>query len=150
MPNESTIFKVCTFLRNWFDKYQVHYIGKIEIVNGALSQTYGLKANQYFRIIGSSSNNDGVHRYPVTTLTDEVFDGAIWGMNINSVVLDIMARIEAWEAKYSNANSNAMSPFTSESIPGVYSYSKPAVGENSGSGICKGVFDSELELYRKL
>lgn len=152
LPNENTIFRVCLYLRNWFDRNQTHYRGEITISNGALSETYGLKAGQYFRIV-NSSNNEGVYIYPVTTLTDETFTGIIVGMSIPLPVLEIMKKIETWESKYANVSSASMSPFSSESIPGVYSYSKSTGASDTTkdkSGTWQGVFGAELAPWRKI
>lgn len=152
MPNEGTIFRVCSYLRNWFNNGNYNYHGSITITNGALSQSYGLNAQQYFRIIGSRLN-DGVYQYPITTLKDEIFEGSIIGMSIPKPVLDVMDKIEDWENKYFTASSVAMSPFSSESIPGVYSYSK-STGANDTtkdkSGTWQGVFGAELAPWRKI
>ena len=153
MPNENTIFRVCSYLRNWFDRNQQHFTGIITIQNGALAETYGLNVGQYFRIVGSRANNDGVYKYPVTILNDEVFDGAIVGMSIPLPVLGIMDKIEAWESKYANVSSASMSPFSSESISGVYSYSK-SIGANDTTkdkaGTWQGTFGAELAPWRKM
>ena len=152
MPSENTIFEVCNYLKNWFDRNQLRYIGDITIQNGALSQTYGLKVGQYFRIVGSTLNNDGVYQYPITTLTDETFNGAIWGMSLPKAFIALLDDIEAWKTKYASADSAAMSPFNSESFGG-YSYSKSsgAGGTNKDkSGTWQGVFGARLAPYRKM
>lgn len=152
MPNESTIFRVCSYLRNWFNANQPYYAGNITIDNGALQATYGLKTNQYFRIVGSTLN-DGVHLYPVTTLNDETFSGMVQGMAIPPPVLDIMDKIEEWESKYANVSSASMSPFSSESISGVYSYSKSTGANDTSkdkSGTWQGTFGAELAPWRKM
>lgn len=156
LPNESTIFRVCSYLRNWFDRNQPNYSGTVTITNGALSETYGLKAGQYFRIVGSSLN-DGVYQYPVTALHDEEFSGSIIGMAIPSAVIAIMDKIEAWESKYRNLDTRdgraAMSPYNSESFGG-YSYSKSAGGAGDStkdkSGTWQGAFGAELQPWRKM
>lgn len=152
MPSESTIFRVCSYLRNWFNKTQQIYEGKIVIENGALQQTYNIKPEQYFRIVGSSLN-DGVYKYPVTVLNDETFNGLIVPMAIPAAVLDIMGKIETWESKYANVSSASMSPFSSESISGVYSYSK-STGANDTTkdkaGTWQGTFGAELAPWRKM
>lgn len=153
MPNESTIFRVCSYLRNWFDRNQQHFTGIITIQNGALAETYGLNVGQYFRIVGSRANNDGVYKYPVTVLNDEVFDGAIVGMSIPLPVLEVMKKIEEWESKYSTVSGAAMSPFSSESISGVYSYSKSTGANDTAkdkSGTWQGTFGAELSAWRKI
>lgn len=152
LPNENTIFRVCSYLRNWFDRNQLHYSGTVTITNGALSETYGLKAGQYFRIVDSSVN-DGVYKYPVTTLNDETFNGSIIGMSIPLPVLEVMKKIEAWETKYADVNGVNMSPFNSESFGG-YSYSKSSGGAGDStkdkSGTWQGAFGAELQPWRKI
>ncbi len=152
LPNENTIFRVCSYLRNWFDRNQPHYSGTVTIANGALSETYGLKAGQYFRIVGSSIN-DGVYKYPVTTLNDETFNGSIIGMSIPLPVIETMKKIEAWETKYADVNGVNMSPFNSESFGG-YSYSKSSGGAGDStkdkSGTWQGAFGAELQPWRKI
>lgn len=151
MPSENTIFEVCQYLKNWFDKNR--YMGEIQIENGALSESYGLLANQYFRIVGSTLNNDGVYQYPITTLTDETFDGAIWAMSLPRAFIALLDDIEAWKAKYASVDSAAMSPFSSESVSGVYSYSKNTGGNDTTkdkSGTWQGVFGARLAPYRKM
>ena len=152
MPNESTIFRVCSYLRNWFDNTQTKYAGEIVIENGALQQTYNIKFGQYFRIVDSDLN-DGVYKYPVTVLKNETFNGLIAPMAIPTAVLEIMDKIEAWESKYANVSSAAMSPFSSESISGVYSYSKSTGANDTSkdkSGTWQGTFGAELAPWRKM
>lgn len=152
MPSENTIFEVCQYLKNWFDRNQIKYLGNITISNGALSETYGLKAGQYFRINGSTLNNDGVYQYPITTLTDETFSGAIWGMSLPKAFIALLNDIEAWKTKYASVDSAAMSPYTSESFGG-YSKSGGAGSSDTSkdkSGTWQGVFGARLAPYRKM
>lgn len=148
---ETTIYKVCSYLRNWFDKNQPRFSGTIEIINGALPQTYGLVPGQYFRIVGSKVN-DGVYEYPVTQLHNETFVGSIIGMGIPDAVIEIMEEIDTWSAKYGGADSVNMSPYNSESFGG-YSYSKSGGGGNdttkSKVGTWQGAFGAELQPWRK-
>ena len=132
-------------------------MGEIQIENGALSESYGLLANQYFRIVGSTLNNDGVYQYPITTLTDETFDGAIWGMSLPRAFIALLDDIEAWKARFNSLDTRdgkqAMSPFNSESFGG-YSYSKSNGGtgdtNKDKSGTWQGVFGARLAPYRKM
>ena len=156
MPSENTIFEVCSYLKNWFDRNQPKYFGNVSIINGALSETYDLKVGQYFRIVDSTLN-DGVYLYPITTLTDETFDGAIWGMALPKPFIALLDDIEAWKAKFNSLDTQdgkqAMSPFNSESFGG-YSYSKSngGTGDTSKdkSGTWQGVFGARLAPYRKM
>lgn len=152
MPSENTIFEVCSYLKNWFDRNQPKYFGNVSIINGALSETYDLKDGQYFRIVGSTLN-DGVYQFPVTTLIDETFNGAILGMSLPKAFIALLNDIEAWKAKYASVDSVAMSPFTSENVPGVYSYSKSSGGNDTTtdkSGTWQGAFGARLAPYRKM
>ena len=156
MPSENTIFEVCQYLRNWFDRKQPHFVGDITIENSALQQTYGLKVGQYFRIVGSTLN-DGVYQYPVTTLTDETFTGAVWGMALPNIFIELLNDIEAWKNKFNSLDTRdgqqTMSPFNSESFGG-YSYSKSSGGagdtSKDKSGTWQGVFGARLAPWRKM
>ena len=142
--------EVCAYLRNYF-YYGEPMIGKIEIANGALIEPYGLKVNQYFRIVGSMSN-DGVYQYPLTTLKDEVFDGAIRGMAVPPDLIALIAEMEAWKADKTNAYA-LNSPYQSES-KADYSYTlksgTDSSGKNSGASALINQFAGRLSRWRKL
>ena len=111
-----------------------------------------LKPNQYYRIIGSVFN-DGVHKYGDTkdVLTDEAFNGAVWALAIPKEVVQLADEIKAWRALYEATDSQAMSPYVSESFGG-YSYSKGA-GNSTGSPNASswiGVFKPRLNMWRKI
>lgn len=149
--------EICRELRNWFDTNpkdgsKNHYFGNFVIEDGAidLSET-NIQPNQYFRIIGSTYN-DGVYQYPATGLTDETFDGAVWTMTVPPSVIALTAEIEAWQQKYGGVDSQAMSPFTSESFGG-YSYSKGGTsssGGTTGANTWQSAFANRLNQWRKI
>lgn len=144
--------ELCHELNNWFDRSR--YFGKFEISDGIISKSEGrmkLQNGQYFRIIGSVFN-DGVHKYPADDLIDENFEGAIWAMAIPQEFLLLAKDIDDWQKKYGGIDSEAMSPFASESFGG-YSYSKSGGGASDGSsnaGTWQGVFASRLNKWRKI
>lgn len=144
---ELILTEICEYLNNYFWEKKIS--GNFTISDGAIDAV-GLKDGQYFRIIGSTFN-DGVHIYPATDLTDEIFEGSIWAMAVPATVITIASDINEWQTKYGGADSDAMSPFTSESFAG-YSYSKSGSGNaNSGSNITwQDVFGGRLNKYRKL
>lgn len=144
---ELILTEVCEYLNNYFWEKKIQ--GRFTITDGGL-EVIGLKAGQYFRIVGSTFNN-GVHIYPATDLTDEEFNGAIWAMAVPQTVIAIASDIKEWQTKYGDVNSDAMSPFNSESFSG-YSYSKSGSGNaNSGSNIgWQDVFGGRLNKYRRL
>lgn len=137
--------EVCAYLRNYF-YHGEPTIGKIEIVNGALKEPYGLKANQYFRIVGSMFN-DGVYQYPLTTLQDETFNGAVWGMAVPPELISLISDIEAWQTKY---GQSVNSPYAAESISATgYSRSKCSA-DSVGSIGWQNAFSKMLARWRKL
>ena len=134
------IEEICRELNNWFDENPKdgsnnRYFGNFIITDGTLDLSeIDLKNGQYFRIVGSTFN-DGVYQYPATGLTDEEFFGAVWAMAVPPSVIALIAEIEAWQDKYGGVDSQAMSPFTSESFGG-YSYSK---GNRTGANGARAV-----------
>lgn len=137
--------EICAYLRNYF-YHGEPTIGKIEIVNGALKEPYGLKANQYFRIVGSMFN-DGVYQYPLTTLQDETFNGAVWGMAVPPELISLISDIEAWQTKY---GQSVNSPYAAESISATgYSRSKGSA-DSVGSIGWQNAFSKRLARWRKL
>lgn len=113
--------------------------GKFTISSGIL--VCDAIEGQYIRITGSVLN-DGVYQCPVTNLTDEVFEGEVWYLNLPKTLLDIVTEIEAYQTK------NSASPYLSESFGG-YSYSKAQNASGSEAG-WQGAFGSRLKPYRKL
>lgn len=144
---ELILTEICEYLNNYFWDKKIN--GKFTISGGSIDVP-ALKEGQYFRIVGSIFN-DGVHIYPATDLKDEEFTGSIWSMAVPSTVIAIASDVNDWQTKYGNVNSEAMSPFNSESFAG-YSYSKSGSGNaNSGSNIgWQDVFGGRLNKYRKL
>lgn len=151
--------EVCQYLKNWFNRkpdgsYYPKYSGKVVISEGNIifSDSFTLADGQYYRIMGSLFN-DGVHQVG-DLLNDEVFDGAVWSMAVPPAVVVLAEDIEAWQAKYGSVDSEAMSPFQSESFGG-YSYSKSG-GGSSASGATKNAatwesaFAARLEPWRKI
>ena len=142
--------ELCQELHNWFDRER--YSGTFTVENGILTAPF-LKEGQYYRILGSVFN-DGVYRYPDSGLDDETFDGFIWALAIPKAVIKLSTEIDAWQKKYGDADSTAMSPFASESFGG-YSYSKgagrtSASGSTAGSSGWQSVFANRLNMWRKI
>ena len=145
--------ELCHELNNWFDRKR--FVGEFTVSGGQITSNdgddLGLLEGQYFRIIGSVFN-DGVHVYPAADLSDESFDGAVWTMAVPSDFIRLANEIEAWQAKYGAIDSQAMSPYTSESFGG-YSYSKSSGSSSSGASSVntwQSTFASRLNKYRKI
>ena len=139
---ETVLTEMCEYLNNYFGVKKIE--GTFVIADGSL-EVDGLKDGQYFRIMGSTFNN-GVHLCPENDLTDEEFKGSVWLMAVPQTVISLAADIAAWQAKFGQATSDAMSPFNSESFSG-YSYSKNSAG---GAMSWQDAFASRLSKYRKL
>lgn len=132
---------LCAELRNYFETKK--RFGTFTISGGSISPSDFLQDGQYFRIVGSVFN-DGVHRHPAHDLTDETFDGAVWAMAVPPAVVELLQKIQEFEA----ATANTPTAYISESFGG-YSYTK-ATDENGLPAGWRSVFRSELNKWRKL
>lgn len=133
--------ELCAYLKNYFLHDDSVHEGTYDIENGSIVLPFLLEG-QYFRITGSALN-DGVYQYPVDTLNDETFTGAVWVMNIPPAVIELSNEISAWCANNADAIN---SPYMSESFGG-YSYSK----DSSGGGVTwQKHFARSLKAYRRL
>ena len=141
--------ELCQYLKNWFDRGKPKFTGTFDIVDGVITMRggdMGLMNGQYFRIIGSLLN-DGVHKEGGSDLVNESFSGSVSMMALPPAIITLADDITAWRAKYENIDSEAMSPFNSESFAG-YSYSK---GSSDGAaGTWQAVFRARLNPWRKL
>lgn len=124
---------ICQYLKNWFDYDSAHnrlkyWQGEITISNGKL-QNIDLPYGQYFRIIDSLFN-DGVHNTS-DVLHDETFNGTVQSMKIPIDIINLSEDIKAW-LNSAITQKAINSPYQSESILGVYSYS---MGSASGTNV---------------
>ena len=132
---------LCAELRNYFEPEK--HFGTFTISGGSISPSDFLQDGQYFRIVGSVFN-DGVHRHPAHGLTDETFDGAVWAMAVPPAVVELLQKIQEFEA----ATANAPTAYISESFGG-YGYTKATDANGLPVG-WKSVFKNELNRWRKL
>lgn len=137
--------QICGHIHNYFPDAENIRAGYFAVVDGSLTLNF-LKTDQYFRIVGSLFN-DGVYQYPAEGLTDEDFYGEIWPMRPPKDFLRLCDEIAAWQEK--NGQQMA-SPFTSENIIGVYSYTKDAGAGGSSGSAWEHVFKSQLNRWRRL
>ena len=135
--------EICAELRNWFVVPDGVHIQTYTISGGSIAPLDFLQEDQYFRIIGSVFN-DGVHQYPASDLTDEVFHGAVWAMAVPPTLIALAAEIKA----YNDSDAGKASPYISENFGG-YGYTK-ATGSNGKVLTWKSVFADALNRYRKL
>lgn len=139
------LYEVMSELNNYFDVERLY--GTFTISDGDL-QGVDVQNQQYYRIIGSVFN-DGVYRHP-TSLTDETFSGAVWLLAVPHDFIQLCDDIQAWSEKNLTADSQAMSPYTSESFGG-YSYSKSGANASAGGAGAswQNAFAARLNIWRK-
>ena len=135
--------EICAELRNYFEVPNGRHFGEFTISGGSIAPLDFLQEGQYFRIIGSVFN-DGVYQYPSTSLTDEVFEGAVWAMALPPSIIALAAEIKT----YNDSDAGKASPYTSESFGG-YSYTKATDANGAPIGWQK-AFASRLNKWRKL
>ena len=148
--------EICAEIRNYFTYERDKHFGDWAIVDGAVTPLFDISTD-YIRIIGSHKN-DGVHKRSQETglfnLVDEdTFHGAIWVMSPPSEFLALVSEISEWQSKNGGIDSQAMSPFNSESFGG-YSYSKSggnsSGGSSSGGASWLAAYAPRLNIYRRI
>lgn len=146
--------EICANIKNYFTYEKDKHIGDFAIVDGQITPSFDIPTD-YIRIVGSHLN-DGVHKRGDNgfELQDETeFHGAVWVMSPPKAFLDLAAEIADWQDKNGGVNSQAMSPFNSESFGG-YSYSKSggnaAGGSSSGGASWQNAYATRLNAYRRI
>lgn len=132
---------VLAYLRNYFPARK--WYGTYVVSNGSI-ELPEMQDGQYFRIIGSVFN-DGVYKYPVDTLDDEIFTGSIWALAVPKDVVELTAEIKEWQKKN---GEKAAGPFQSESFGG-YSYTLKSGSDESVTS-WQNAFKSRLNAWRKI
>ena len=149
--------QICEYLHNYdFGNDIVDYEGKFEISNGMISLP--LLNGQRFLIKGSVLN-DGMYTYHddrimndddtvEVGLQDETWTGTICALAVPPAVIALSAEIKAWVESY---GATVDSPYTSESVLGVCSYTKSNGGTGAGGSVSwKDVFKDRLNRWRKV
>ena len=146
--------QICENLCNYFirDRFE----GRFEIVDGMISLP--LLNGQRFLIRGSALN-DGMYTYHDTGikndddseavgLQDESWAGTICALAVPPAVVALSSEIQAWvDANQESQNS----PYSSESVLGVYSYTKASGGHGAGGSVgWMDVFADKLKRWRKV
>lgn len=141
--------EICAHIRNYFTYESDKHPGTYKVQGGALVPSMELPT-EYYAIFGSRKNN-GVHKVTDTLVDEGEFRGSVWVMSVPTDFLALVEEIKAWQTKYGSLESEAMSPFNSESFGG-YSYSKGSGGASSGSGAgasWQDAFGSRLNRWRR-
>ena len=146
--------QVCENICNYF--IQNRYEGRFEISGGMISLP--LLEGQRFLIQGSALN-DGMYTFHDTGikddddskavgLQDESWAGTICALAVPPAVTALSSEIKAWVD--ANAESQK-SPYSSESVLGVYSYTKASGGHGAGGSVgWMDVFADKLKRWRKV
>lgn len=130
--------RVCRYLKNYFVKTTTGN-GDVTVADNKVffnGSEIEMNEGQYFALAGLNYVY-GVYAYG-DELEDSTFEGAVWIMQVPKDVLDVVERMAAWEEANGGVDSEAMSPFQSESFGG-YSYSKASGGSGK---VGSSVFDN--------
>ena len=151
--------QVCESIHNMF--ISKRHSGEYTISEGVVSpslSTLGIKEGQRVWIRGSDLN-DGVYTYHASGmkddddskavgLKDETWAGTICALAVPPAVIALSSEIKAWV----DANGEALnSPYQSENVIGVYSYTKATGGSGAGGTVgWLDVFGNRLKTWRKV
>ena len=142
-------------IHNYFIK-DVH-VGRYEVADGMISLPF-LQEGQRFWITNSVFN-DGVYTYhangikddddtEVAGLQDETWAGTICALAVPPAAIALSAEIKAW---VENNGEAVNSPYSSENVIGVYSYTKATGGSGAGGAIVwQDAFKNRLDRWRKV
>lgn len=148
------------YIHNYFFKPhgEGRYAGTYTIVDDNLSLPF-LKDGQRFLIAGSDLNF-GVYTYhadgikndddtEAAGLKPETFAGTICALAVPPAVIALAGEISEW---VENNGASVDSPYTSESVIGVYSYNKSSGGSGAGGAISwqDTQAGKQLEQWRKV
>lgn len=150
--------QICEHIHNYFIK-SVHE-GDFVIADDMISLPF-MKDGQRFLIVGSDLN-DGVYTYhsglinddddsAAAGLSDESFSGRICVMAVPPQIIALTAEIQSWVVKYADVIN---SPYQSENVIGVYSYTKAGNGRDASGNekpvTWQTVFADQLNRWRKV
>lgn len=132
--------------------------GTYKIADGKISLPF-VKEGQRFWIVGSDLN-DGVYTYHASGITndddtievglqDETFAGTICVLAVPPAVIALSGEIEKWVEEYGD---KVNSPYQSENVIGVYSYTKASKNSGDGSDVLgwSDVFRTRLDRWRRI
>ena len=148
--------EICEHIHNYFVSSEVRET--FTVSGGVISPALSLKDGQRFLIVGSDLN-DGVytyHAYGITDdddnnaagLRDETFAGTICAMAVPPAVITLSAEINQWVENNATAIE---SPYQSENVIGVYSYTKASGGSGAGGSIgWQDIYKSRLNRWRRV
>ena len=148
--------QVCEHIHNYFIKETRQ--GTFTIANSMIELPFLLDGQRF--LISGSVLNDGIYTYHsngiknddnaevVGILQDETWTGTICALAVPPAVIALSAEVKAWV----DTNGSAVaSPYTSENVIGVYSYTQKTGGSGAGGAISwQDVFRDRLNRWRKV
>ena len=145
-------------IHNYFIKDR--HSGEFEIADATISLPFVLDGQRF--LIEGSALNDGVYTYHESGikddddnafaagvgLKDETFAGTICALAVPPAVIALSKEVKAWvDANGEQVNS----PYSSENVIGVYSYTKATGGSGAGGAITwADAFRDRLNRWRKV
>lgn len=147
--------QICGFIHNYFIKEAK--VGSFEIENGMISLDF-VKEGQRFWITNSVLN-DGVYTFHESGITDdddenaaglkdETWAGTICALAVPPAVIALSSEIKQWVA---NNQEAVESPYQSENVIGVYSYTKASGGTGAGGSVgWQDIYKSQLDRWRRV
>lgn len=154
---EIVLQQVCEAIHNYF--IQSPNPGKYTIEGGMISPLPSLLEGQRIWIVGSALN-DGVYTYHANGITnddetdsadlaDETFNGSVCSLAVPRDLIALSKEISDWNDQY---GKELNSPYVSENVIGVYSYTKQTGSKVTGSGIIdwQMQFASRLKRWRRI
>lgn len=135
------LYEIMRHIRNFFPVADGYHDGIFEI-NGGVVELPFANDGEYVLIEGSRFN-DGVYRYPLESLQDEIFEGTITELAPDRAFLALVVEIEDYQREYGKVG-----PYQSESFGG-YSYTR-ASGANGAAASWQDAFRSRLNTWRKV
>ena len=152
------LHQVCENIHNYF--VQKLFPGEFEIAGGTISLPFLLDGQKF--LISGSALNDGMYTYHETGikddddnafaegvgLKDETFAGTICALAVPPAVIALSKEVKAWV----ETNGEAVnSPYSSENVIGVYSYTKATGGSGAGGAVTwADAFRDQLNRWRKV
>ena len=142
-------------IHNYFIKDRIN--GDFVIAEHTISLPFLIEGQRF--LIEGSVLNDGVYTYheagikndddsAEVGLQDETFAGTICALAVPPAVSALSAEINEWVESYGN---EVNSPYTAESVIGVYSYQKETGGSGAGGTVTwQDVFKNRLNRWRKV
>ena len=133
------LYEVMKHIRNFFPT-DISEEREFEIKDGTLSLSF-VSDNRYVLIEGSTMN-DGVYKYPIEGLEDEVFEGRVTILCPPRNFIDLVSEIEAFKSSLN------LGGYQSESFGG-YSYSR-ATNSSGSLADWQDVYRERLNVWRKI